>query len=253
MVVAFVNNIIDNPEWHQLFACATQIRQGSRQRNGAIMQDTLVADLENDIIFGLYAPGTRIIEDSVMDRYDAKRHAVRNAFAALETRGLLIRRPNRGVEVVDFTPDEVDALYDVRIVLETAASARTPLPCAPDVIARLETIARKHEAAVAQKDFRAVFWLNLEFHELQYACCGNPRLARLIGNHARVAQPIRVVKYDDAAHMKTVVAQHFAIIDALRGTCGKALVDAVHAHLPASAEAYRTAYNRRFGARVASA
>ena len=93
------------------------------------MQYTLTTDLENDIIFGVYPPGSRIIEDRVMERYGAKRHGVRNAFSELETRGLLIRRPNRGVEVVDFTPDEVDALYDVRIVLETAATERTPLPC----------------------------------------------------------------------------------------------------------------------------
>lgn len=217
------------------------------------MQDTLITDLENDVIFGVYPPGSRIIEDRVMERYGAKRHAVRNAFAELETRGLLVRKVNRGVEVVDFTPDEVDALYDVRIILEMSAAERTPLPCAPDVIATLEDIARRHETAVAQQDFRAVFWLNLEFHEVQYACCGNPRLADLIGNHARVAQPIRVVKYEDADHMRRVVAQHFDIIKAMRGTSQDALVKAVRAHLPASAQAYRTLYTRRFGSRVQTA
>ena len=157
------------------------------------MQGTLIEDLENDIIFGLYAPGARIVEDWIMERYDAKRHAVRNAFAVLESRGLLIRRPNRGVEVVDFTPDEVDALYDVRIILETAAAERTSLPCSTELADQLEDIARRHEKAAKEKDFRAVFWLNQEFHELQYSCCGNPRLADLIGSHARAAQPIRVV------------------------------------------------------------
>ena len=73
------------------------------------MQDNLAVDLENDIIFGWFPPGSRIIEDRVMERYDAKRNAVRNAFALLEKRGLLVRKPNRGVEVVDFTPDQVDA------------------------------------------------------------------------------------------------------------------------------------------------
>lgn len=217
------------------------------------MQDTLIEDLENDIIFGLYAPGARIVEDRVMERYKAKRHSVRNAFAVLESRGLLVRRPNRGVEVVDFTPDEVDALYDVRIILETAAAERTKLPCPADLTDKLEEIAHRHAQAAADKDFRSVFWLNQEFHELQYSCCGNPRLAELIGNHARAAQPIRVVKYDDAEHMKTIVSQHFDIIEAMRGTSTAALVDAVRAHLPASAEAYRALYERRFGARAASA
>lgn len=187
-----------------------------------------------------------------MERYEAKRHAVRNAFAVLESRGLVIRRPNRGVEVVQFSPDEVDALYDVRIVLETAAAERTRLPCEPSLTDRLEDIARRHEQAAADKDYRAVFWLNQEFHEVQYSCCGNQRLAELIGMHARVAQPIRVIKYDDDAHMNTVIAQHFCIIEAMRGVSTPALVDAVRAHLPASAEAYRTLYERRFGTRPAA-
>ena len=216
------------------------------------MQDTLADDLENDIIFGLYPPGSRIIEDRVMERSGAKRHAVRNAFAMLETRGLLVRRPNRGVEVVEFTPEEVDTLYDVRIILETAASERTSLPCPPDVIRRLSDIAGRHAAAVAEKDFRAVFWLNQEFHEVQYSCCGNKRLAELIGKHARIAQPIRVVKYDDAQHMRTVVEQHEAIISALAGTSTAALVAAVQAHLPASADAYRALYRHRHGLRSAN-
>lgn len=210
------------------------------------MTDDLATDLENNIIFGVFSPGSRIIEDRVMERYGAKRHAVRNAFAELEARGLLVRRPNRGVEVVDFTPDEVDALYEVRIVLEIAAAERTPLPCDPELVARLEDIARRHARAVRDKDFRCVFWLNQEFHEVQYSCCGNPRLAELIGNHARAAQPIRVVKYDDSTHMERIVSQHFDIIEAMRGTSQEALVTAVRAHLPASAQAYREIYNRRF-------
>lgn len=207
----------------------------------------LTTELENDVIFGVYAPGSRIIEDRVMERHGAKRHAVRTAFSELEARGLLVRKPNRGVEVVDFSPDEVDALYDVRIILETAAAERTQLPCDPAITDRLDQIAHRHAEAVKAEDFRAVFWLNQEFHEVQYSCCGNPRLAELIGNHARAAQPIRVVKYEDGAHMEQVVSQHFDIIAAMRGTSQDALVAAVRAHLPASAEAYRTLYNRRFG------
>lgn len=212
------------------------------------MAASLETDLENDIIFGVYAPGSRITEDSVMEQYGAKRYAVRNAFAQLESRGLLVHRPNRGVEVVEFTPDEVDALYDVRIVLETAAAARTRLPVDPAVIRQLEDIADRHAEAVEREAFRDVFWLNQEFHELQFSCCDNPRLAALIGMHARMAQPIRVVKYDDRAHMATVVAQHRAIIAAMRGTSQEAYIAATREHLPASAEAYRLLHARRFGA-----
>lgn len=208
---------------------------------------TLEKTLEDDIIFGRFPPGARIIEDRVMEDYSAKRHAVRTAFTALEARGLLVRKPNKGVEVVDFTPDEVDALYEVRIILETSAAARMKLPCPPEIAAKMEDIAKRHQIAAKEKDFRTVFRLNEEFHQVQFSCCGNPMLAELIGKYTRVAQPIRVVKYDDAEHMEGIVQQHFDIIEAMRGGSNDALVDAVRAHLPASAEAYRKLYSRRFG------
>lgn len=213
------------------------------------MSTTLEDDLENDIIFGAYAPGARVTEDSIMAQYGAKRHAVRTAFANLQSRGLLVHRPNRGVEVAEFTPEEVDTLYDLRIVLEVAAAERTPLPVDPDVIQRMEDIANRHAAAVEKKDFREVFWLNQEFHELQFSCCNNDRLKDLIGVHARMAQPIRVVKYDDKEHMAIVIKQHQAIINAMRAASTEAYVNATREHLPASAEAYRALYERRFGGR----
>ena len=106
-----------------------------------------------------------------------------------------------------------------------ASCSKRPRPSARDCHAPRTSTGSKtlrgHEEAAKDKDFRAVFWLNQEFHELQYSCCGNPRLAELIGNHARVAQPIRVVKYDDDDHMKSIVSQHFDIIAAMRGTSTK--------------------------------
>lgn len=189
----------------------------------------------------------RLVEDRIMERYRAKRHAVRGAFSHLEGRGLLVHVPNRGVEVAQFTPDEVDALHEVRIVLETAAARRTRLPVDPEISDRLEAIARAHEAALGIQDFRAVFRLNQEFHRVQYSCCGNPRLSELIEEHARLAQPIRVVKYDDREHMRAVVSQHFAIIEAMRGTSQEAYVEATRKHLPASAQAYRALHEKKFG------
>jgi DNA-binding FadR family transcriptional regulator len=63
-----------------------------------------------------------------------------------------------------------------------------------------------------------------------------------------MAQPIRVVKYDDNAHMTNVVAQHRAIIAAMCGTSQDAYIAATREHLPASAQAYRLLHSRRFGA-----
>lgn len=209
--------------------------------------DTLI---EEDIVFGVYAPGTRLVEDRVMERYNVSRHAARAAFAALESRKLLVHMPNKGVEVIRYTPDEVDALYDVRMVLETAAAARTILPVPVEIIDQLTKIAQEHENAWREGDYRQVFALNLQFHHLQYSCCANAPLIDLIEGHTRMVQPIRAIKYDDPAHMREVIAQHHQIIHAMAGTDPQNYVDAVRDHLPASAKAYREFYAKRVDRKV---
>lgn len=211
------------------------------------MTDELTKQLENDIIFGVYPPGTRLIEERVIERYGAKRYAVRSAFAALEARRLLVHLPNRGVEVIQYSPDEVDALYEIRLILEKAAAERTILPAADAITDRMEEIAKAHEQACIVQEFRNVFSLNQQFHRVQFSCCGNPRLIDLIEEHARIVQPIRVIKYDDTEHMRIIVKQHFRIIAAMKGSSTKEYVQATCDHLPASAHAYRSLYERRFG------
>lgn len=212
------------------------------------LQHALVDKLENDIVFGVYPMGTRLMEDRVMQRYDAKRHAVRSAFFALKARGLLVHMPNRGVEVVSFTADDVDAIYELRMILETAAAKRTKLPVHPEISDQLEKIALAHQQAYTEGDYRSVFKLNLEFHQVQFSCCGNERLMELIEEHARIVQPIRVVKYGDVAHMQRVVKEHFKIIESMRGISQEDYVSATQQHLPASAKAFRAVYESRTGA-----
>jgi DNA-binding GntR family transcriptional regulator len=211
------------------------------------VQPALEKLIEEDIVFGVYAPGTRLVEDRVMERYNVSRHATRAAFAMLENRKLLVHMPNRGVEVIRFTPDEVDALYDIRMILETSAADRTPLPVSADVIAELQDIAQQHERAWQVGNYRLVFALNLQFHHLQYTTCPNAPLIGLIEDHMRMVQPIRAIKYDDPAHMREVIEQHHRIIAAMAGTDRPAYIAAVREHLPASARAYREFYNRRNG------
>lgn len=183
-----------------------------------------------------------------MERYAVKRHAVRSAFAALETRGLLKRKPNRGVEVIEYTADRVDELYEIRLILEMAAAARTRLPASPAITGKMEDYARLHQQAVAAHNHRDVFLLNRRFHRVQFSCCGNTQLFNLIEEYARIVEPIRVVKYEDSAHMANIVLQHFEIIEAMRSDSTDAYVQATADHLPASARAYRIIYERRFGA-----
>lgn len=213
-----------------------------------IMQtQQILSAIEEDIVFGVLPPQSRLVEERLAERFDAKRHVIREVFAALEDLGLVVRVPNRGAIVAELTPTEVREIYDVRDMLETGAALRTRLPAPKAITDAMTAIQKRHEAAIKAEDFRAVFHLNIEFHRTQYSACDNRQLVQTIDDYARKAHLIRAIKYGDRAHMEKVVSQHWAIIEAMQGRDQERLVQLVRQHLPGSPEEYIRSYEIRYG------
>lgn len=81
--------------------------------------------VRSDIIFGIIAPGTRLTEKLLSERYEVSRVPVRECLRALEAEGLVIVRPYAGATVVEPQPEDLDALFDVRRTLEGEMVRRT--------------------------------------------------------------------------------------------------------------------------------
>src|SRR5450631_2709592 len=80
-------------------------------------QAEVIRRLEEDIIFGRFAPGSRLVEDTLMTRYDASRHFVRQGLFQLERQGIVLREKHIGATVRFYSADEVHQIYDVREML----------------------------------------------------------------------------------------------------------------------------------------
>src|SRR5436853_3468431 len=100
-------------------------------------QAEVIRRLEEDIIFGRFAPGSRLVEDALMARYRASRHFVRQALFQLEHRGIVRREKNIGATVRFYSGDEVRQIYDVREMLTRQAALMIALP-APAALIRSE-------------------------------------------------------------------------------------------------------------------
>ncbi len=209
--------------------------------------DQILSAIEEDIVFGVLPTQSRLVEERLAERFDAKRHVIREVFARLEDLGLVKRVPNRGAVVAELTPAEVHAIYDVREMLETGAARRTKLPAPISTTNEMAAIQERHTAAVKSEDFRAVFHLNIEFHKVQYSACDNPYLVQSISEYARKAHLIRAVKYADGKHMQMVIGQHLSLIEAMRGRDNEKLLRLIQDHLPGSPEEYIRNYEIRYG------
>lgn len=129
-----------------------------------MLRTGLTDRLRDLIVGGELAPGARLVERTVADRYGVSRVPVREALATLLSEGFLEQRPTRGLVVRHPDDDELDQLLEVREGLETALCVR--LATAGDA-ARLEgldaTLAAA-EGALSRSDDAAAVAANADFH-----------------------------------------------------------------------------------------
>jgi DNA-binding GntR family transcriptional regulator len=102
-----------------------RLRQRARARSpqkGARRHQRSTADvldvLRRRIARQEVPPGSKLREHELADEFGVPRTRIREAFGALESRGLIQRIPNRGAVVMRLELEHVFQLYDAREVLE---------------------------------------------------------------------------------------------------------------------------------------
>lgn len=209
-------------------------RTGSRAK----AVDTLVSRISEDILFGRLLPRERLVEDEMIARTGATRHAVRAALQALVRDGLVIHLPNRGAQVRSFSPAEVEEITEVREMLHAEAARRIPMPPPPDLLATLTAIEAAHAAAVDRGDLSAIHAENDRFHETLFASCGNRYLAAAIRDHARLSLAFRCHAMADPALARQARDEHRAMLVALRSGDRKDFVRLCIGHTSFAKRAY---------------
>lgn len=212
----------------------------TRRRRAAValpVQD-IVHRIAEDIVFRVYHPRERLVEDELIQRFDTKRHVIRQALAELERDGFVLRKRNSGAQVRALTAKEATELYAVREILETNCARLIPLPVEARRVAPIEKIQREHAAAVAAKDVRAVFRANLAFHAAVFGLCGNDALTEAIADFARRTHPVRLTTLVTDQYLEQARGEHELILRALRKGDRARLVALCARHLKPSHEAY---------------
>ena len=84
--------------------------------------DALAGALRARIFEGALAPGSRLPERELTERYAVARHSVRAALRSLAAEGLVTIEPHRGASVASLDPQGVRSLFELRAALELEAA-----------------------------------------------------------------------------------------------------------------------------------
>jgi DNA-binding GntR family transcriptional regulator len=187
--------------------------------------------LEQDIVLGRLAPGVKLREEDLAERFSASRHHVREGLGRLERIGIVVKERNRGVSVRRFSADEVRQIYEVREVLQRQAALMIKIPVPEAAVQKLAAINASYEAAIEGHNFQLIHEANDLFHTELFRLCGNELLLQLVKNYMDLTYAIRGSAFGDPENLETSKRHHRIMLDLLCGTDGWALAQICVDHI----------------------
>ena len=135
--------------------------------------------LRERIMSGALAPGERVNETRVTRELALSRSPVREALRILEAEGLVILEAHRGARVRAVSEDDLEEIFDVRLMIESHGVLRHLHRLAPDALAPLRRAVEDARAALAAGDVDRWHQESLRFHDGLVMLAGNRHLTRL--------------------------------------------------------------------------
>ena len=200
------------------------------------LADSVYDQLKSDLFDFCLLPGDRFTEGEVAERTGASRTPVRQALYRLQREGFLDVNFRNGWEVrpLDFT--QLDAMYELRILLEQASVRRMKdLDSIElnDILVPIEARWRVRPADRSSEAIEVAKW-DEEFHCNLVAASKNGEFARV---HLEVTEKIRFVRRLSFAEHSRITAtykEHSAILETLRHREFEAAADQLATHIEVS-------------------
>jgi DNA-binding GntR family transcriptional regulator len=131
------------------------------------------------IISGDLAPGERLDEHALTQRYGVGLAGVRDALGRLALESLVVRRPRSGTTVALLDHKEVDQVFEARRLIEPHCAALAAEKATPEEICAIRGAFVGAEAAIEGQDSLALVAMDQRFHAAVVRASRNPTLARI--------------------------------------------------------------------------
>jgi len=201
-----------------------------------LLSNKVLHYLKEQIFLGFYSAGDHISEPKIAKELDVSRAPVRVAINTLEKQGLIKSIPRRGSFVVEFDEQDIEEIYDIRIMLEgkiLKILIEERLLTTQDY-KNLEKLAEKMlEISRLDKSLEEKiipFMKNdIDFHKYLWEKSGRKLSYRVLQNNYFQMQLAMIHDYKKDTNLEKTVIHHFNILKYLKENnfkrCYGALID----------------------------
>ncbi len=178
-----------------------------------------------------YPGGSLLTEGGLSAAIGVSRTPVREALLRLESEGLVRLYPKKGALVLPVSVDEVSDVIEARLLVEVHAVERALARPAP-LADRLAELLEEMRSFARRGEVTAFISADRCFHRAIVEAAGNDILNRLYDllRDRQLRMGVALVS-DDPTRLDVAVAEHAAILAAVRSADQEAVTDAVRRHV----------------------
>lgn len=199
----------------------------------------LVERLQDMILTGALAPGTKFPEKELCEQFGVSRTPMREAMKVLAADNLVVLEQNRGAWVSRLTLEELEEVFPVMAALEALSGE---LACLHVTDEEIEEIQGLHDTMVEHylaRDLDGYFSANQQIHARILAAARNETLSAQYHSLALRARRARYVANMSPARWQQAVEEHEAIMTSLRARDGDGLGRILKRHIDNKFETVR--------------
>lgn len=201
-----------------------------------VLRQEVLEALRTAILAGEIPAGSRLLETDIAERMGVSRAPVREAIRHLEQEGLIEIFPHRGAVVVGVPEAEIDAIYELRAVIEARATSASMRVIGDSEILQLEELIQEMAGAVKTGEVETIAEIDLRFHGLIVEWSGMTLLRHIwsgldglvrVRSYQALDRPGTTAQY----FRRNAAASHSVIVAALRAGDPDAAAEVARQHV----------------------
>ena len=177
--------------------------------------DVQAADvIREEILSGALAPGERLLETELSERFNLSRGTIRSALQQLTYEGLIVQFPYRGCAVAGLSSQDAWELYTLRSALEGLAARLAAGAMTPDKANSLNVALQLLLEATQKGNWKDVADADFGLHKTIIQFSGHNRLQQ---QYKIVEQQIRlyIASCNALSGLEAITQQHESLVKAI--------------------------------------
>ncbi|WP_018132768.1 GntR family transcriptional regulator [Effusibacillus pohliae] len=202
------------------------------------IRDKVYQYLKQQILNGVYKAGDRLVERELAGQLGISRTPIREALFRLESAGLVVTVPRRGVVVTQISREEIEEIFTILSSLEALAVRLAAQKIDDQTAVEFGRMIRQIDLYLNGDSKQEIGQLHIEINEQIYKAAKSPRLYEMLSGLLDYIRAFAHLGHEMPGRMEQAMREHRDILEAVRNKEVELAENLTKIHIENSRKAY---------------